>query len=387
MKQVYNSLKEPVYNCIKKEFSKDSLKLTSNLVNNVKSLEINDKIDIGMNNLGKNQPLTYKPSLLINSMSTPTNHSLNYVPKSNFSSLIKPHSYFYSNVTGMEKEIDVTSDYVFKGIFSDKERTKNFLESVLIGNNKILPEGSEIQELEYLSNEYIQNKAPEDAKKTIFDLQIKTTKGIFIIEMQKTSSKDYLDRVGFYNSVAHSNQQIKDGKSTMKDYTKALPIVTISVVKDKILDEDVPCVSYHVNMERETKKEYIKASSYVFIELGKFDPSNYDKGKINDNEKDWLSFMKTQELTQTYKNEQVNNAVKYVDNIRTNKYEEYIRYQMSELAAQKELESAEEKGVSIGENKKSIEIARNLISNTNLDDTAISQSTGLSKEQVSKLRK
>jgi hypothetical protein len=36
-------------------------------------------------------------------MSTPTNHSLNYVPKSNFSSLIKPHSYFYSNVTGMEK--------------------------------------------------------------------------------------------------------------------------------------------------------------------------------------------------------------------------------------------------------------------------------------------
>jgi hypothetical protein len=44
MKQVYSSLKEPVYNCIKKEFSKDALKLTSNLVNNVKSLEINDQL-------------------------------------------------------------------------------------------------------------------------------------------------------------------------------------------------------------------------------------------------------------------------------------------------------------------------------------------------------
>lgn len=384
MKQVYNTLKDPVVYYLKKDILKEGVKTIEVLAQKIKPLKIEDKIDISSNKkLNKEQVFTYKPSVFANSLpSNNRNNSLNYVSKNHFSNLTKTQSYFYSNVTGMDKEIDVTSDYVFKGIFSDKARTKNFLESVLIGNNKILPEGSEIQELEYLSNEYIQNKAPEDAKKTIFDLQIKTNKGIFIIEMQKTASKDYLDRVGFYNSVAHSNQQIKDGKSMMKDYTKALPIVTISVIKDKILDEDVPCVSYHVNMERETKKEYIKASSYVFIELGKFDPNNYDKNKINDNEKDWLSFMKIQELTQTYKNEQVNNAVKYVDNIRTNKYEEYIRYQMSELAAQKELESAEEKG----KNEKAVEIALKMLSKGK-DIEEIMDITDLSKEQVTKLRK
>lgn len=83
----------------------------------------------------------------------------------------------------------------------------------------------------------------------MFDLIVKTNNGIFIIEMQKNASSDYLKRVEFYNSIAYSNQDIKGkgnnynaekGKNVkypMKDYEKALPIVTISVITDMLFDD------------------------------------------------------------------------------------------------------------------------------------------------------
>lgn len=296
--------------------------------------------------------------------------------------LAKKHhnqSYFYGSITGvMNKPIDVTSDYVFKGIFSDEARAKNFLESVLIGDNKILPEGTKIEDLQYLKTEYIQNKLPEDAKKTIFDLQIKTNNGIFIIEMQKNTSSDYLKRMEFYNATAYSQQQIKgEDSSSMKDYTRALPIVTISVIDNKLFDDQVPCVSYHVSVERKTQEQHMKAFSYVFIELGKFGDSKYDQSNItSNNEKDWLSFMKSQDLTQSYNNEQVNSAVKYAQDIRDNKYDAYIRAQMSEIAALKEKESAV--------NEKIKEMAKSL-KDSKVDINIISKTTGLSKEQIEKL--
>lgn len=317
------------------------------------------------------------------------------IHRQNFSILNKTQSIFYSNVIGMDREIDVTSDYIFKGIFSDESRTRDFLENILIGDNKIFPEGTKIQEMEYLKNEYIQSKLPEEAKKIIFDLQIKTQQGIFIIEMQKNATPDYLKRVEFYNAIAYSNQDIKDkgdvtknGKTTkypMKDYESAHPIITISVIKDKLFDEKVPCVSYHTNTEKETGKQYMNAFSYVFIELDKYDVNNYNKSIISDNEKDWLTFMKTQDINKTYKNEQVNSAVKYVDNIKTNKYEEYLRYQMSEMAAMKEIESAEQKGRKDGLQEGKIEIARNLIS-MKLDVDTISKATGLKNEEIAVLK-
>lgn len=330
-------------------------------------------------------------SIYQNSTTKEKSNNLINIHRQNFSTLNKTQSYFYSNVTGMDREIDVTSDYIFKGIFSDESRTRDFLENILIGDNKIFPEGTKIQEMEYLKNEYIQTKLPEEAKKIIFDLQIKTQQGIFIIEMQKNATPDYLKRVEFYNAIAYSNQDIKDkgdvtknGKTTkypMKDYESAHPIITISVIKDKLFDDKVPCVSYHTNTEKETGKQYMNAFSYVFIELDKFDVNNYNKSIISDNEKDWLTFMKTQDINKTYKNEQVNSAVKYVDNIKTNKYEEYLRHQMSEMAAMKEIESAEQKG----RKDEKIEIARNLLS-MKLDVDTIFKATGLNKEEISKLK-
>lgn len=391
MKSIYNALKEPVAHYIKKDVLKEGVKTVCTLTQKMQAIEIEDKISISSNKeLYKQQMASYKPSVIQERA-----NSLFYTPKYNFSNLVRNQSYFYSSISGMDKPIDVTNDYVFKGIFSDESRTKDFLVSVLVGHNKILPEGTEIQELEYLKNEHIQNKIPEDAKKTIFDLQVKTSNGIFIIEMQKNASQDYLKRAEFYNAIAYSNQDIKGTgdsynvekgkiiKYPMKDYEQALPIVTISVITDRLFGDKVPCVSYHVNVERKTQEQYMKAFSYVFIELGKFNDKKYDQTNITTtNEKDWLSFMKTQDLNHKYDNEQVNSAVRYVQDIRDNKYEEYMRYQMSELAAQKEIKSAKDEG----KNEKAVEMAKEmLIDKQPLEK--IMKYTKLSKEQIDDIKK
>ena len=287
----------------------------------------------------------------------------------------------------MEKPIDVTSDYVFKGIFRDPDRARDFLANVLIGEGKILPEGTIIQEIEYLPTEYIQDKLPEDAKKSIFDLQIKTTHGIFIIEMQKNISQEYLKRIEFYNAISYSHQQIKKNKerSSRGDYTKALPIVTVSVIKDMIFDEDVPCVSYHTTIERKTQKQYMNAFSYVFIELGKFGDSKFDQTNISINEKEWLEFMKTQDLEHQYDNEQVNNAAKYVQYLKNNKYDEYIRSEMAEMAAKIKEREAKEEGREEGREEGKMEIAKAMLLDNESVDKII-KFTGLTKQEIGKLR-
>jgi len=377
MKSVYNALKEPVTHYLKKDILKEGVKGLDVLTQKIKTLEIEDKINLNRE-IHEQQIFSYKPSTM--SIMKEQSNSLFHTSKCNFSQLYKNQSYFYSSITGMDKPIDVTSDYMFKGIFGDEARVKNFLESVLVGSNKILPEGTKIEEVEYLKTEYIQNKIPEDAKKTIFDLQVKTSDGIFIIEMQKNVSSDYLKRMEFYNATAYSQQQIKgEGSSPMKDYTKALPIVTISVIDKKLFSDKVPCVSYHVNVERKTQEQHMKAFSYVFIELGKFEDGNYDHQSniTSNNEKDWLSFMKTQDLNHIYSNEQVNSAVKYAQDIRDNKYDAYLRAQMSEVAAQKEKESAV--------NEKMQEVAKKmLIKQKPIEE--IMEFTGLSKEQVNNIK-
>jgi predicted transposase/invertase (TIGR01784 family) len=321
---------------------------------------------------------------------TPEQRMKNLVnnPVAGFSNInTRKSSYFYSSTLPMDKPIDVTNDYIFKGIFGEESRVKNFLEGVLIGDGKILPKGTEIEELEYLQNEHIQNELPDAAKKIMFDLQIKTTSGIYIIEMQKNVDATYLKRVEFYNATAYSNQDIKGegGKGfPMKDYDSAYPIVTISILSKNLFPDNVPCVSYHKNVESKTQQQYMSAFSYVFVELDKFGDANnskFDLTNITDDERDWISLMKDSNLTKLYSNKEVQNAVTYVQNIRDNKYDTYIRTVMTETARLKDIESAE----SVGVEKGKIEIAKNLLS-MNIPGDKVVEATGLSKEEILKLK-
>ena len=55
---------------------------------------------------------------------------------------------------------------------------------MLVGDGKVLPKGTVIEELEYLPNELIQDiHHDHDGKEILVDILIKTSKGIYIIEM------------------------------------------------------------------------------------------------------------------------------------------------------------------------------------------------------------
>lgn len=308
---------------------------------------------------------------------------------------------FYENLIGKKKmeeiiNIDITDDYIFKEIFGDEARMKNFLISVLVGDNKILPLGTEIHSITYIKNEYIQKKVPEEAKKSLFDLQITTNYGIYIVEMQKDAKLEYLKRVEFYSSISYSQQNIKGlGETYMQDYEKALPIVTITMIANKIFEDDVPCVSYHRTTENKTQRQYMKSFSYVFIELGKFDNPKYDQGTINNNdEKDWLSLFKTQDLGRHYHNKQVNRAVEHVQYIKANKFDEYVRHQLAIQVEKNRILSAkeegiaigEEKGIAIGEAKGKIDIVKKmLIKGKSIEE--IVELTDLNNKEIEDIRK
>lgn len=245
---------------------------------------------------------------------------------------------FYSTASG-QKDLIVTNDYVFKSIFSNTYMLGNFLEEVLVGSGKILPEGTKIEDIEFLNTEHIQKVDPAVAKKVVFDMQIKTTVGLFIIEIQNVSSAEYLQRAEFYGALAYSFQNIKGsgGKSPMKDYEQLVPVVIVTVLAQNMFPDHIPCVSIHRNLEESSKENIMKAFSYVFIELPKY-VHVHSTPPMN-----WLLFLKTSDLKQKYTNPAVIEAIKIVEYIRDNDYDKYIRVELTELAARKQMEEAEKK--------------------------------------------
>ena len=255
----------------------------------------------------------------------------------------------FSTITGREP-IDVTSDYVFKGIFRDAERMTDFLTHVLIGQDKVLPAGTIIEDIEFIANEHTQHLLEAEAKRTVFDVQVKTNEGIFIVEMQRNYvlPREYLKRVEFYGALALTHQTIKAprGKAGMKDYRSSLPVIVISFVSDKVkmFDQNVPCVSYHMTLEGTTKKRYMKSFAYVFLELGKLN-SDEENDSIDKGLLDWLLLFKTSNIDQHYGNEQVNKAVRYVQYVRDNEYDAYVRDLISEQVLANEMQAAVERAV------------------------------------------
>ena len=53
----------------------------------------------------------------------------------------------------LPKPIIVTSDYVLKEIFLDRVTVKGFLESLLVGENKLFPIGTKIEKIEFDRND------------------------------------------------------------------------------------------------------------------------------------------------------------------------------------------------------------------------------------------
>jgi hypothetical protein len=88
----------------------------------------------------------------------------------------------------------------------------------------------------------------------------------------------------------------------------------------------------------------MKSFAYVFLELGKLN-SDEENDSIDKGLLDWLLLFKTSNIDQHYGNEQVNKAVRYVQYVRDNEYDAYVRDLISEQVWANEMQAAVERAV------------------------------------------
>ncbi|MFP3012317.1 MAG: Rpn family recombination-promoting nuclease/putative transposase [Rickettsia sp.] len=271
----------------------------------------------------------------------------------------------------MQRYLDPTNDSLFKKIFRDLERLKEFINAVLE-----LPEGFRIKEIEFIPVEQV--PIIDKGKKSIFDLKVKDEAGSwYIIEMQKRNESDYLKRVQYYSAHSYVQQLTKGIK-----HKDLLPVIVISLIKTKMFDDEVPCISLHKMLETKTNKQYLFDFSYVFIELKKF-----DKDKFDNTIDEWLHLFKCAENETSppanIKSEKVLDAYNVIEmhNLTPEEYDAYIRAKLMEDAEEIALSENFEKGKAEGK----AELIQMMLKQGKTVQQII-EFTGLSKEEIEELK-
>jgi predicted transposase/invertase (TIGR01784 family) len=274
-------------------------------------------------------------------------------------------------------------DFAFKKLFGSEEN-KDLLISFI---NAILPEEKQVKNVE-LKNPYnISNY--KKGKMTILDIKAVDEKGTWYdIEMQIAEQGYYDKRALYYWSKVYTDQ-IESGE----DFEELRKTIAINILDFNYLDEKEFHNEYGI-YNKKSKKELSDIFDMHFIELGKFDKSFKDIKTTLDR---WTAFLnKAYEIDkdnipeELAMDENVRNAIEKLDAMYLDKEErEIYENDLKRLRIQKaEIKAAErkgiEKGIEKGENKKSIEIAQNLLDI--LDEETIAIKTGLSIEVIKELK-
>ena len=271
------------------------------------------------------------------------------------------------------------NDIAFKKIFGDekhKEVLISFLNSVLDFKGK-----REIKSVT-LTNPY-QLPNIEELKETILDIKaINQNNEEFIVEMQKKGGSSFTKRSLYYTSKAYVNQIDK-----AMDFKQLKKVYYIALVDFNIFD-NTSFISRHLIINQETTKQDLKDFEFTFIELKKF---NLELKECDTIVKKWIYFINNASSLDLIPKELQNikefkTAFQMANTYTWNKdeLEVYDYLFLKEANDIDALKSAENKGIQKGEQKKAIEIAKNLLDV--LDNETISLKTGLSITKIQHLR-
>ena len=296
-----------------------------------------------------------------------------------------------------------TNDYVFKKLFGE-EKDKIILISFLNALFK------EYDFLPYIEDVTIKNsettKSYDVEKQSRLDIKAKIDNETYIdIEMQNRSYFDLIDRGIYYCSKILAEETVKG-----RNY-KYPKVVSVWVINDE-LDADNPHlkrqnpieVDKHITIPGAIDKDYILTSdkvTIVYIYLKKFKDGLYHEEIEN-----WIKFVNNYENYNTYdagikEAKEKLSKLRYDDETLTviksieekemdNEAAKYNSHQKGleeglKKGIKKGLKEGEKKGKEEGKKEKSIEIAKNMLK-LNVDVNIISQSTGLSIEEIDKLK-
>ena len=293
------------------------------------------------------------------------------------------------------KLFDPKEDFIFKMIFGIEEN-KSILISLL---NSILKGKPYIENITLENTEI--SKIFKDGKSSRLDISATDDNGIkYDIEMQCRKTKDIINRTLFYASKLHA----KDLKEN-EDYNKSR-VISIWIFAENITDRHEPISEALMTFQPYKEDTYGIMSNnlrIIYLELNKYIVSDENiKYKLSK----WVDFLKDpiNLNKETVEDKDIDKARKTLEYISTSKEERIIiekivegrndfysantiaREEGKEEGIELGLKEGLDKGLKEGEKNKSIEIAKNMLK-LNVDVNIISQSTGLSVEEIKDLKK
>ncbi|HBK96487.1 MAG TPA: transposase [Microcoleaceae bacterium UBA10368] len=284
--------------------------------------------------------------------------------------------------------INPKTDYAFKKIFGSSE-SKDILISFL--NALIYAGNSTIEDLEII-NPNLPPKV-EGLKDTYLDVKAKLNDGtLVIIEMQVLNVQSFGKRV-LYNAAKTYAFQLQAGEG----YRMLKPVIALTITDFEMFPSSENLISRFVYKEVNTNLTYPENEvDLVFVELPKFTKEQHQLETLTEK---WIYFMKYARSLTSVPEEmdsipEIHKAFDIANQARLSREEvedldrreQFIYDQQGAIlkASQSGREAGREEGREEGMRSKAIAIARQLLSR--LDDDTISQTTGLSLEDVQNLR-
>jgi predicted transposase/invertase (TIGR01784 family) len=222
-------------------------------------------------------------------------------------------------------------------------------------------------------------------KATYLDIKAKITGNkTVIVEMQVLNVAGFEKRI-LYNAAKSYSIQLKAGE----DYTLLNPVIALTIVDFPMFTELDPVISRFVLKEKDYLIDYlIYDLELVFVELPKFTKELDQLETLTDK---WLYFMKNGRTLQTVP--EIMSTVPEIEqafsianqaNLSPEELEELEKQEMFIHDQRNAIVKAVSTAVSKAVNDREREIAKGLLNL--LDEEAIAQTTGLSLEEVQKLK-
>lgn len=280
------------------------------------------------------------------------------------------------------KYINPFTDYGFKKLFGE-EASKKLLISFL---NDLLPIRDKIINIKFKKNE--QQGEIVISRKAVYDIFCEDEKGSqFIVEMQNAKQLYFKDRAIYYSTFPIRDQAQKGEWDFKLEAVYCVGLLGFEFEKEKEGKEYIN----NVQLKNQNNKIFYDKLTFIFIELPKY---NKKESELETHFDKWLYFLKNLEsfnkIPDILKEDIFEEAFKVAEIAKFTpeelmEYEESLRiYRDNINVIETAKEEGREEGREEGELKKSIEIATNLLDV--LDDNTIAIKTGLSVEEVKRLR-
>ena len=204
------------------------------------------------------------------------------------------------------------------------------------------------------------------------------------IELQVVDKKNIEKRILFYWSKIY-NMSIKSGEdySTLE---KGIVILISDYELEGLKDIKKYITKWNIREEEYQKIILTDVMEIYIIELPKFE--KYKKNTNNNVLNLWMKFINNPEVKDMGENnKEINKAKKVLEEISQDEHERYLaELRQKYIMDQKAIEGAGfDKGLKAGKEQEKILIAKNL-KKQNLDAKLISEATGLSLDEVKKLK-